>query len=148
VKSISSAGFKTVEHIRDMDDHAIQRIGMGGRNLKQAAEVFLDDASRIALTSQLSAENDRLNGEVVALRRQVEEMGKLTSQTFAELQSMKNAPNPLAVTIPGMSDPVELAKIGQHQPLASSSLDNIGTRRKGGRPALPRDDEGNIIRSA
>src|ERR1700761_896744 len=52
VMELKGLGFKTVEHIRDMDDHAVQRIGMGGRNLKQAAEVFLDDANRVALTSQ------------------------------------------------------------------------------------------------
>lgn len=148
VLELKALGFKTVEHIRDMDDLAIQRIGMGGRRLKEAAEIFLDDANRVALESRLSAENQRLEEEVTALRRQVTEMGELTQKTFSELQTMKNTPSPLATNIPGMSDPVELAKVNQQQPIANSSLDNISTRRKGGRPALPRDAQGNIVRSA
>lgn len=130
VLELKALGFKTVEHVRDMDDHAIQRIGMGGRNLKQAAEVFLDDANRIALTSQLVAENDRKDEQIAHLTRQVEEMGKLTQQNFAELQALKNAPSPLATNIPGMSDPIEMAKTGYVAPVATSSLDNIGTKRK------------------
>jgi hypothetical protein len=148
VLELKALGFKTVEHIRDMDDLAIQRIGMGGRRLKEAADIFLDDANRVALESRLSADNERKDAEIAALRRQVEEMAALTQQTFSELQTLKNTPSPLATNIPGMSDPVEMAKAVQQQPVAASSLDSIGTRRKGGRPAMPRDTEGKIIRSA
>lgn len=148
VLELKGMGFKTVEHVANMDDQAIQRIKMGGRRLKELAAAFLDDGERMALTSQLSADKEKLEAEVLALRRQVEEMASLTQQTFSELQTMKNTPSPLATNIPGMSDPVELAKVNQQQPVANSSLDNIATRRKGGRPALPRDAQGNIVRSA
>lgn len=148
VMELKALGFKTVEHIRDMDDLAIQRIGMGGRRLKELALGLLDDAERMAMTGKLSAENERLLAEVDALRRQVMEMGELTQKTFAELQTVKNTPSPLATHIPGMSDPVEMAKAAQHIPVATSSLDSIGSRRKGGRPPMPRDDAGKIIRSA
>jgi len=147
VLELKALGFKTVEHIRDMDDLAIQRIGMGGRRLKEIAAGFLDDAERMALTTRITAENERLENEVVALRRQVEEMGALTHQNFAELQTMKNTQPALATNIPGMSDPIEQAKVGRQEPVAASSLDNIG-QRKGGRPPLPRDANGNIIRDA
>jgi hypothetical protein len=147
VMELKSLGFKTVEHIRDMDDHAIQRIGMGGRNLKQAAEVFLDDANRVALVSQQQAELDRKNEEIDLLRRQVEEMGKLTQQVHGELQAMRNAPSVVATNIPGLSDPVEQAKAGFQPAEAGSSLDNIGSRRPGRKP-MPRDAAGNIIREA
>jgi hypothetical protein len=132
VMELKALGFKTVEHIRDMDDLAIQRIGMGGRRLKELANGFLDDAERMAMTSQLSAENQRLTEEVSALRRQVTEMGELTQKTFAELQTMKNTPSPLATHIPGMSDPIALAAqaAGAHQAPAASSLDNIGGSRR------------------
>jgi hypothetical protein len=130
VMELKWLGFRTVEHIRDMDDQAIQRIGMGGRRLKELAGVFLDDAERMAVTSRMSAENEKLTDEVAMLRRQVAEMGELTQKTFAELQTMKNAPSPLLTHIPGMSDPVELAKVGQHVEVATSSLDNIGGSRR------------------
>lgn len=147
VMELKALGFKTVEHVRDMDDLAIQRIGMGGRRLKEIAEGFLDDAARMALANKLSSANEKLEAEITALRRQVVEMGELSQRTFAELQAMKNAPSPLATYIPGMADPVEQAKSGQHVEASRSSLDDIG-RRKGGRPPMPRDDQGNIIRSA
>lgn len=147
VMELKALGFKTVEHVSNMDDLAIQRIGMGGRRLKELAEGFLDDAARIAMTSQLSAENERLVTEVADLRRQVIEMGALTQQTFAELQGIKNAPSVVATNIPGMSDPVEMAKTGHQPQVAMSSLDSIGSRRPGRKP-LPRDESGKIIRSA
>lgn len=146
VLELKSLGFKTVEHIRDMDDLSIQRIGLGGRRLKELAFGFLDDAERMAMTNKLSIENDRKDAEIASLRRQVEEMGALVEKKFAELQTMRDAPSPLATNIPGMSDPVERAKAAQPAELAPSSLDTIGSRRPGRKP-MPRDAEGNIIRS-
>lgn len=147
VMELKALGFKTVEHVSNMDDLAIQRIGMGGRRLKELAEGFLDDAARIAMTTQLSAENERLVTEVADLRRQVVEMGALTQQTFAELQGIKNAPSAVLTNIPGMSDPIEQAKTGHQPQMATSSLDSIGSRRPGRKP-MPRDANGNIIREA
>ena len=129
VMELKGLGFKTVEHIRDMDDHAIQRIGMGGRRLKELAAAFLDDAERMALATRLSAENDRKDAEIAALRTQVEEMGRLTQQIHSEMQGMRNAPSAAMTNIPGLSDPIEQGKAHQQQPVASSSLDNIGSRR-------------------
>jgi hypothetical protein len=129
IRELKWFGFKTIEHIRDMDDHAIQRIGMGGRSLKGAAEAFLDDAKRMALTNQLDADNARKDGEIAALRHQVEEMGKLTQQVHSELQGMRNAPSAALTNIPGLSDPIEQNKAGLQQPIASSALDNVGSRR-------------------
>jgi hypothetical protein len=148
VMELKALGFKTVEHIRDMDDLAIQRIGMGGRRLKDMAAVFLDDADRVALTNQLAAENQRKDEEIAALRQQISEMGTQMEARFAELQSMRNAPSPLATVIPGMADPVEQARQGQQQEAAPSSLDAIAAPRRRGRPALPRDAAGNVIREA
>lgn len=148
VLELKALGFKTVEHVRDMDDLAVQRIGMGGRRLKEAADIFLDDANRVALESRLAADNERKDAEIAALRRQVTEMGAQMEARFGELQALRDAPSPLATHIPGMHDPAEIAKAGQTAPIAASSLDSIGTRRRGGRPPMPRDAEGKIIRSA
>jgi hypothetical protein len=131
VMELKALGFKTVEHIRDMDDLAIQRIGMGGRRLKELATGFLDDAARIADQTKLSGENERLTEQVAALTRQVAEMGELSQRTFAELQTMKNAPSAIATHIPGMSDPIgQAAQLGGQPPPAASSLDNIGGSRR------------------
>lgn len=133
VMELKGLGFKTVEHIRDMDDHAIQRIGMGGRRLKELASAFLDDAKRMALATQLAADNDRKDSEIAALRNQVEEMGKLMQQLHGEMQGMRNAPSAAMTNIPGLSDPIEQAKAGLQHQAAASSLDNIGGSRRGRR---------------
>src|SRR6185312_14958555 len=66
VLELKALGFKTVEHIARMDDQAIQRIGMGGRILRDRAKAFLDDAENIAQNSRLSADNERLMSEMAA----------------------------------------------------------------------------------
>jgi hypothetical protein len=149
VMELKALGFKTVEHIRDMDDLAVQRIGMGGRRLKEMAGVFLDDADRVALTNRLAADNERKDEEIAALRRQIAEMGAQVEARFAELQAVRNAPPEIATMIPGMADPVEQARQAQPtEAAAPSSLDSIATPRRRGRPALPRDAAGNVIREA
>ena len=130
VLELKALGFKTVEHVRDMSDHAIQRVGMGGRALKDRALIFLDDAERIAATTRLSAENERKDAEIAALRAQVTQMGQLMEQKFAELQLMKDAPNPLATHIPGMHDPVGQAQQAVHHEVAPSSLDGLAAPRR------------------
>lgn len=130
VLELKALGFKTVEHVRDMSDQSIQRIGMGGRMLKERALIFLDDAERIAATTRLSAENDRKDAEIAALRAQVTQMGQLMEQKFAELQLMKDAPSALATNIPGMHDPMEKARQAAPQEVSTSSLDGLTAPRR------------------
>lgn len=130
VLELKALGFKTVEHVRDMSDQSIQRIGMGGRTLKERALIFLDDAERIAATTRLSAENDRKDAEIAALRAQVTQMGQLMEQKFAELQLMKDAPSALATNIPGMQDPMEKARQATPQEVSTSSLDGLTAPRR------------------
>lgn len=129
VMELKALGLKTIEHVRDMDDHAIQRIGMGGRILRDNAIAYLDDAARIAMTTQLTAENARKDERIALLERQVSELGAMVEQKFGELQTMKNAPSALATHIPGMHDPMEQARQAVTQEVASSSLDSLGSRR-------------------
>lgn len=130
VMELKYLGFKTVEQVSQMNDQVIQRIGMGGRNLKNLAIAFLDDAERIALTARLSAESDRKDERIAALERQLGEMGQLMEHKFAEMQAMRNAPSALATHIPGIHDPAEMARQAIPQEVASSSLDNLGSRRQ------------------
>ena len=130
ILELKALGFKTVEHIRDMSDQAIQRVGMGGRRLKELADVFLDDANRVAETNRLALENERQRDEISALRHQIEEMGRMMNERFAELQSMQDAPSPIATTIPGMSDPAERARQALPLESAQSSLDGLAAPRR------------------
>lgn len=147
VLELKALGFKTVEHIRDMDDLAIQRIGMGGRILKERAIAFLDDAERIASNTKLSAENERLHAEVARLTSTVDQLGQRMESLFAEGQANKDALPAIATMIPGMHDPVSMAaQAAPRAPAAPSSLDGLAKRK--GRAPMPRDAQGNIIRSA
>lgn len=149
VNELKYLGFNTVEQVAQMDDHALQRIGMGGRQIKNAAIAYLDDAAAGAMLAQATAQNDKWEAENAVLKRQVEELGVITKNLHDELQRLKNAPSALATHIPGMSDPVEMAKVYQpKEPVAESSLANIQPIKRRGRPALPRDEDGSIIRNA
>jgi hypothetical protein len=64
-------------------------------------------------------------------------MASQMNQMFGQLQDRLNAPHPLATAIPGMSDPVEIAKFGRpaEQP-AQSAFEGLAdvTPRRRGRP--------------
>ena len=107
VLELKALHFRTVEDIADMSDIAVQKVGMGGLQLREAARAFLDDAERVALTEQQARRIDVLTAENAALKNQVEELGALTRQTHAELMTMKNAQHPIATAIPGMADPLQ-----------------------------------------
>lgn len=136
VLELKALGFKTVEHVRDMNDHAIQRVGMGGRALKERAMIFLDDAERIAATTRLSAENERQKDEIASLRAQITQMGQLMEEKFAQLQLLRDKPSDLATMIPGMHDPIAQAQQGVQEEVMPSSLDGLAAprRRRGGKP--------------
>jgi len=80
VLELKALGFATVEQIAAMNDHAIQRIGLGGRMLRERAAAFLDDAAAVQLTEQLTAQNSRFDAENAALKHQVSELGKLVEK--------------------------------------------------------------------
>lgn len=135
VLELKALQFRTVEDVRDMSDHAIQRIGMGGRMLKERAAAFLDDAERVAVAERLAADNEKKDTQIAELTRKVEEMGVLLGQTHAELMALKNRPSEIATSVPAHSDPVEIAKLAQPQgPAAPSSLDSLAAPRRRGRP--------------
>jgi hypothetical protein len=145
VAELKALNIMTVEHVRDMSDHACQR-GMGFIRLRALAKAYLEDAAEGALLSQVTADGERKDARIAELEHKVDELSGLLNSVHSEMQTMKNAPHPLATYIPGMHDPVEQAKVAG--PMGgASSLDALPEfRRRGGRPPLPRDAQGNIIR--
>lgn len=141
VLELKALGFLTVEHLSLASDLALQRVGMAGRRLKDLAIAYLDDAQNAALSNKLAAENERKDAEIAALKMQVEQLAVSQHRLFEEMQTMKNAPNPLATFIPGMHDPV-----AQSQQLAvtapgASSLASLPEPRRRGRPPKPQQVE-------
>lgn len=93
VLELKALGFLTVEHVRDMNDGVIQRVGMGARILKEKAAAFLDDAVAMEQNEKLSSELALLRDQNLALQNQVNETGALLRQVHAELQSLKGGVN-------------------------------------------------------
>lgn len=116
VLELKALGFVTVDQLAEMNDHAMQRIPMYGRRLKELAGAFIDDARAMAVVTAATADSDRKDAELAALRLQVENMTSQMQTMFTQLQDRLNAPHPLATAIPGMSDPMEAVRMGQPQP--------------------------------
>ena len=142
---LKALNLMTVEHIAEMSDHVTQRF-MGGMRLRNMAKAYLDEAEAGKLLAQATAKNERDDAKIAELTRKVEELSSLLNSVHGQMQDLKNAPNPLATMIPGMSDPIELAK---QAPVAhgGSSLDNLPSLPKRGRKPMPRDEHGNIVRA-
>src|SRR6185312_12096874 len=151
VLELKGLNFRTVEDLANVADGHAQNV-MGLRALKLRAQAYLDSAAEMAQNEQLTAENARLASEVSRLQQQVKELGDASNRMFAELAAMKNAPNPLATTIPGMADPLQAAALAQAaqglpptlRTAPESSLASfVGEEREnvGRRPGRPRKQE-------
>jgi hypothetical protein len=142
VMELKAINFLTVEQIAEASDLALQRIPMYGRQLRDLAKAFLDDAHANSLLEKTTADNARKDAQIAALTAQVEELGRLAQSTHDELRRMQNAPHPLATHIPGMSDPVEMMKSPQVQTGGESAFASLGPPRRGpGKPPKDRTAE-------
>lgn len=110
---LNGLGIQTVEELAALSDLGCQRI-MGGTLFRGKAQAYLDDAERIKLTEQLSAENEAQRSEMASQKRQIEELGVLVNRLHGELMSMRNAPSAIASTIPGQADPFQ--QLAMQQP--------------------------------
>jgi len=123
VLELKAIGFMTVEQIAAMNDQAIQRIGMGGRRLKDLAAAYLDEAHAAAVVTAATADSERKDAEIAALRLQVENMNSQMQQMHAHLMERLDAPSSIATATPGLTDPAEIARQSRTMPSpAQSSL--------------------------
>jgi hypothetical protein len=83
VKTAKVLNVNTVEQLADLGDAALQRLGMGARDMQARARAFLLAARDGAATEKLAAENNRMADEIELLKKQIAEMGA----KFAELQT-------------------------------------------------------------
>lgn len=68
VKEAEYFGIRTVEQLAAVNDGAIQKIGMGWRELRNKAQAYLDIAAGTADQTAQAAENDRLRQEIESLK--------------------------------------------------------------------------------
>jgi hypothetical protein len=83
VKTCKVLNVFTVEALAQLDDSALQRLGMGSRDMQARARAWLSAAKDGAETERLAAENNRLQDQIDSLQTQIKEMGA----RFSELQS-------------------------------------------------------------
>ena len=67
-KEAAYFGVRTVENLAEVNDAAIQRMGMGWMELRKKARDYLSAAAGQAPITALQAENERLRGEFEALK--------------------------------------------------------------------------------
>ncbi len=125
VRELKAIGLLTIEHVRDMNDHAIQRIPMFGHKIRQMAQAYLDEAAAFATVTAAQAESERKDARIAELELHVTNLQTQMTSMFAQLQEKLNTPNPLMTAIPGMSDPVELAKFGKPEEPVRSAFDDL-----------------------
>ena len=76
-KEMSALNIRTVEHLAEMTDTGLQKLGLGARDFKLKAQAYLDAAAGGAEAAKYAVENERLKAEVERLTKQNEELAAL-----------------------------------------------------------------------
>lgn len=61
----------TVEQLAEVSDSNLNNLGMGGRDFRDRAKLYIANAKDGSGITQLKAENDRMQGEIEALKNQI-----------------------------------------------------------------------------
>lgn len=80
IKTLITAGLRTVEDVAAANEEAIMRLGMGGRALKQRAEEWLHSAANGRKAEEFAAlrvKNESLENSNTDLRKRIEALEKL-----------------------------------------------------------------------
>jgi hypothetical protein len=139
VLELKAIDLHTVEQIAGMPDSAMHKMGMGGRNIRDMAKAYLDDADAQSITSEALARAERAEIQIATLQKQVDEFRPMMDRMHSELMLLRNAPSTVDAYVPGDHDPMQAHNRPQlmaNTPSASSSLDSLAAPRRGpGRPA-------------
>lgn len=81
LKTLQNAGVRTVEDLAAANETTLQRIGMGGRALKQRAESWLDSAEN---TGKVAEENAAMKAQLEDLKEIVERQTRQIEELTAD----------------------------------------------------------------
>jgi hypothetical protein len=95
----------TIEQMAQVSDYNLTKLGMGGRQLRDLAQAFLDSAQRNAMTKSLMAENDKLAAELIEAKAQIKELHGLMTGLQLQVEGLTNRPHMATVVPP---DPLGL----------------------------------------
>jgi hypothetical protein len=76
VKELRAINIPTLEHLANLTDTAIQKIGMGGLELVRKAQAYLKAAGDNSVVTKLVAENQRLKAEIETLKGQIAQVNQ------------------------------------------------------------------------
>jgi hypothetical protein len=128
----------TVQQLAALDDHGIQRLGMGGRMWTERAKVFLEAAEDNGAVDRIAAENFRLKEQAEAMAKQLAELGSLCQGLQAQMQGMQNARADEGRPIMGLphvvTAPVPVSPVLASGILADPKENYIEPKRRPGRP--------------
>lgn len=133
VLELKALNIFSIEQCAALTDQAVQKIGMGGHNIRDMARSWLDEADQMKITSAALAERDAANARMASMELELTELRSLTNQIHRELMDQKNLTPAVERHIPAEHDPISLARpVYSTEPVAESSLASLAPRR--GRP--------------
>ena len=86
VKMLLEVGLVSVEHVAEMTEEALSRIGMGGRALKSKAQAWLDSAKGIGQTAGELEALRQANADLIARAEAAEAASKSLETRLAALE--------------------------------------------------------------
>lgn len=122
VLELNALGIFSVEQLAAVSDHALQRIGLGARVLREAAKAFLDEQYELAEFVKVSAENERLQGQLAELQKSHAETRQLLETVSAQLLALQSQPNAVQTFTPP-------APMPQTEAPAQSALASVTAKR-------------------
>ena len=120
-----------------MDDQAVQRVGMGGRDLRNLANAFLDNAARMAALEQLTADNRSKDAAIASLQRQLDDLNKRLGSPPANAQVPSGTPSPTATLVDPLIAPGLATTAPGAESATPSALDSIAQVRPRTRARKP-----------
>lgn len=118
----------TAETLASLDGQNLKTLGMGGRELKNQAQAYIDNASGSAAVTKLASENEGLKEQLAALRQEVSAIRTATrpEASVSPFDTWEDADikdfiksetgvaprgNPSHATLVGMADEIEQSKV-------------------------------------
>lgn len=88
VLTLKSLEFRTVEDIAEMNEYAIQRVGMGARQLKTKAMAYLDDGAKSAIVNRAIELEEKLTQAVVEKDAQIARLNEQLETLGGQIRQM------------------------------------------------------------
>lgn len=145
IKEFNFLDIMTVEQLANLNDLAIQRVGMGARMWKDRAKAFLEAANDFASVDKLAAKNVQLEETVTAQQRQLAELGALTQQLQSQMQALQGVA--LARNAAGAPSVAQPPMLGTYEPLATPATaateekPYIEPKRRGRPPKIKAEEQ-------